>query len=389
MNLVLLLPAALVALAALALPLLLHLARRQQQLPTVFAALRWLRTKPRPRRRIRFDERWLLLARLLLLALLALLLARPALQGIDDRRPRLLVMPGVPADAIAAVRGQHGPDARWLATGFPPLDAPQPDASQPGASLLREFDASLAAGAALTVLVPEQFAAADGARLQLTRQVDWRIAPSPATAQDTPEPAVPVLEIRDDAAHRAGARYLRAAARAWQEAATTPAAVTHADAGTDASPPADTTTVLAWLRAEPLPASLLAWVERGGTALVPAGSTQPWPESDHVAWRASDGAALLRRAPLGAGRVLRLERALAPQAMPQLLDPDFPARLREVLQPPAPPRLVAAADYAPASGARATPLAPRDLSAWLALAIALLALLERWLATSPRRRLPA
>src|SRR5690606_38671272 len=42
MNPLLLLPAGLTALTALALPLLIHLARRQQQRPTVFAALRWL-----------------------------------------------------------------------------------------------------------------------------------------------------------------------------------------------------------------------------------------------------------------------------------------------------------------------------------------------------------
>ena len=68
MNPVLLLPAGLAALAALALPLLVHLSRRQQQRPTVFAALRWLQARPRPRRRIRFDELLLLAVRLLLLA---------------------------------------------------------------------------------------------------------------------------------------------------------------------------------------------------------------------------------------------------------------------------------------------------------------------------------
>ncbi|MFT4198344.1 MAG: BatA domain-containing protein, partial [Pseudoxanthomonas sp.] len=51
MSLTLLLPAALAALAALALPLLIHLARRSQPHSTPFAALRWLRAAPRPRRR--------------------------------------------------------------------------------------------------------------------------------------------------------------------------------------------------------------------------------------------------------------------------------------------------------------------------------------------------
>ena len=64
MNLALLLPAGLAALAAVLLPLLIHLARRSEQRPTVFAALQWLRRKPKPRHRIRFDEWPLLLVRL-------------------------------------------------------------------------------------------------------------------------------------------------------------------------------------------------------------------------------------------------------------------------------------------------------------------------------------
>ena len=77
----LLLPAALAALGALLVPLLIHLARRSQRQPTVFAALRWLRSEVRPQRRIRLDELLLLALRLLLIALLALWLARPVLFG--------------------------------------------------------------------------------------------------------------------------------------------------------------------------------------------------------------------------------------------------------------------------------------------------------------------
>ena len=47
MTATLLAPAGLLALAALAAPLLIHLAKRTQQRPTDFAALRWLRPKPR------------------------------------------------------------------------------------------------------------------------------------------------------------------------------------------------------------------------------------------------------------------------------------------------------------------------------------------------------
>ena len=77
MNLLLLFPLGLAALAAWALPLLLHLVRREQQTPTDFAALRWLAIRAKPRTRLRFDERLLLIVRLVLIAALALLLARP------------------------------------------------------------------------------------------------------------------------------------------------------------------------------------------------------------------------------------------------------------------------------------------------------------------------
>lgn len=379
MNPILLAPAALAALAALALPLLIHLARRQQQRPTVFAALRWLRAQPKPRRRLRFDEPWLLALRLLLLALLALFLARPALLGVSDLRPRLLVVPGVDAAAIAEARADAAVDARWLAPGFPALDQPQPEGRVPVASLLREFDADLAPGAPLAVLVPQRLVGADGGRLRLTREVDWRIAAGGAWPEAITIPA-PSMAIRHDAAHREDAAYVRALARAWQDEPNAPVDV--ADA---ASPPSGEVDLVAWLREDPPPPDLLAWVEQGGQLLLPAGAS--WPvETDGVAvWRDAAGAPLLRAAAHGEGRVLRFTRPLAPAAMPQLLDPTLPQVLRDVLQPLPAPTAVAAADYAPEAGAPAPAPEPRDLRPWFALAIALLFLLERWLASGRRR----
>ena len=106
----LLFPAALAALVALIVPLVIHIARRSEQQPTNFAALRWLRQKPRPRSRLRFDEWPLLLLRLLLLALVALFLARPVLWGAADQSPYVAVVPGARVDPAAF------PDARlhWL-----------------------------------------------------------------------------------------------------------------------------------------------------------------------------------------------------------------------------------------------------------------------------------
>ena len=81
MSLGLLLPVGLAALAALLLPLLLHLERQSEPRATDFAALRWLSARLRPRRSLRLEECWLLLLRLLLVASVALLFARPVLFG--------------------------------------------------------------------------------------------------------------------------------------------------------------------------------------------------------------------------------------------------------------------------------------------------------------------
>ena len=383
MNPVLLLPAGLAALAALALPLLIHLARRQQQRPTVFAALRWLQANPRPRRRVRFDEPWLLAVRLLLVALLALLLARPALLGVVDARPRLLVATGVDRATIAQLDVGADVQAHWLAPGFPALDQPAPGGPAAFASLLREFDAGLPPGAPLTVLVPQRLAGADGGDLRLGRQVEWRIAGPGAWPEAAATPP-PRLAIRHDAAHREGTGYLRAVALAWQEGDAVPP---HIDESAEL--PALPVEALAWLHAGVLPEAVVAWVEQGGQVLVPADAALPDAALPVVAWRDEVGEPLLQVARIGRGRVLQLLRPLSPAAMPQLLEPGFAQRLRGFVQPPPAPTAVAASDYRPGSGATAAPAAPVDLRPWLALAIALLALVERWLATSRRRGAPA
>ncbi|HLT44792.1 MAG TPA: BatA domain-containing protein [Luteimonas sp.] len=379
MNPVLLLPMGLAALAALSLPLLIHLARRQQQRPTVFAALRWLRARPKPRRRIRFDERWLLALRLLLLALLAVLLARPALLDVVDAHPRVLVVPGVDASAVAALRSDRELDARWLAPGFPPLDEAAPAGAAATASLLREFDAALAPAASLAVLVPERMTGADAARLQLSRAADWRIVAGGAW----PEPAVdaaPALAIRHDESHREGARHLRAAALAWQDGDGA-----QVDVAESADLPAKEDVALAWLHPGALPHDVLRRVEQGGDVLLAVDGQLPDGVEPTVAWRDAGGEPLLHVARVGRGRLLQLARSLTPAAMPELLDPSFPHALRDRLQPAPVPTAVAAMDYAPHSGAAAPVPSPLDLRPWLALAIALLFLLERWLATSRRR----
>ena len=384
MSPVLLLPAGLAALAALALPLLIHLARRTEQRTTDFAALRWLRQKSKPRRLPRLDERLLLAARLLLLALLALWLARPAVLGAADRTPWFAVAPGVdPAEARPAA--PRGVQARWLAPGFPDLrtsPAPAPGASVSFASLLRQLDAELPSGARLTVLVPQRLQGADAERPRLSRRVDWRVASgSSPPAAPAPPPAAPRLQVRYATAGDPGLRYVRAAAQAW----TLPGAPADlAEAATSQAPTSGGD--LVWLAPGPLPASVADWVERGGTALVAAETPVDRPPSTTVVWRDALGRPLVEAAPLGRGRLLRFTRSLTPAAMPQLLEPDFPDRLRALLvpTPPAPARVLAQ-DYAPLPGGASYPQPARDLRPWLTLLIGAVLLGERWLATRRTR----
>lgn len=386
MSLSLLLPLGLSALLALAVPLLLHLARREQQRRTVFAALRWLRARPRPRRRIRLDEWPLLFLRLLLLAVLALWLAHPVLTGTAGRTPWIVLVPGLdPAEAQRASTGDIA-ERRWLAPGFPALDAPLPEAArlQPLASLLRELDAQLPPDAPLQVVVPTRLSGLDGGIVRLSREVDWIVAGDVDAA--APNEAAPfALAVRhgtgmDDAL---SVRALRAAlhALAEGEAADAPLDVSGAD-----TPVSATTRRLAWLAPGALPGEVVRWIEAGGDALLAADVAIELPEqARRVAWRDAAGAALVEEAPMGAGRVMRFVRPLQPDTMPHLFEPGFPRQLRMLFETAPAPTRADAEDVVPVTGAASGPVAPRELRPWLAVLIALLLLAERWLATSARR----
>ena len=404
MSLALLLPLGLAALAALLVPLLLHLARRSEERVVTFAALRWLQSKPQPRRKRRFDEVLLLLLRLLLLAALALLLAGPVLYGQPDRRPWVAVAPGVDAAALPAVA-----DARrhWLAPGFPRIDPQAPgDERVPAkpvgstaaslSSLLRQLDADLPAGTPLSIVVPEVLDGADAERPRLSRQMDWQVveatpAPVPANAP-APAPAMRLM-VRHGPEDEAALRYLRAAGRAWQAAAnqaagTTPVADRPALVEiAPATQPIDARQRnLVWLGSGPLPRPVQDWIERGGTALLGAQVALPALDASAVLWR-DDAGPLVRGTRLGKGRVMRFERALRPARMPALLEPDFPARLQALFAaPPLPPARVAAQDHRPRTGLAPYPEAPRPIAPWLAVLVAVLFLAERWVANGPRRR---
>ncbi|MGO1068975.1 BatA domain-containing protein [Lysobacter sp. CA199] len=387
MTPVLLLPIALAALAALIVPLLIHLARRSEQRPTDFAALRWLRQRPKPRHRIRFDEWPLLLLRLILLTLLALLLAQPALFGAHSAKPWAVVWPGADAARARAELAAGPVELRWLAPGFPALSEPPPAASTAAASVLRELDANLPAGVALTVYLPSNLHGVDGERLRLSRPLQWRISDVAATdaVASAPRPARVSPQIRYAPDRAAGRVYLQAALAAWSGStdAADPNPAAPLEQAFDRKARA-----LIWLAPDAVPESVSDWVEQGGRVLLDADSRWPGPALvfDTPLWRDASGQVRVEGAVFGRGQVLRFTGPLSPRAWPELSQPGFAQRFGRLFEPPAPaPARVRALDYAPATGGPAFSLPPLDLAPWLALLIASLFLLERWLATRSRR----
>lgn len=380
MGLSLLFPLGLAALAAVLLPLLIHLARREESRLTEFAALRWLRARPKPRRRVRFDEWPLLLVRLLLLALIALLMAGLAWQARDDARPRVLVSPGVDAAALRALKLAGDARVQWLAGGFPALEAPVPAQPQPVASLLREFDAQLPPAAPLRIIVPADWGAVDAQRPLLSRPVTWTVidghSPGPPAAGRAPLQLAAVGVGEGTAAWRT----LRALNAAWSSRTATLAVADIAS-----SHPPRPGTLVAWGSTAVPSTAWLDWVRDGGQLLLVSPIRWPIDSPPAAEWRDTRGEVLLSSAALGRGRLWRWSGSLDPATTPRLLDPAFPADLARHLRPTPSPARAAAADFAPLVRVRQWPRPPAGLVPGAALLIALVFALERWMATSPRR----
>jgi hypothetical protein len=393
MSLSLLSVGALAAMAALAVPLLVHLVRRSEQRPLDFAALRWIRARQRPQRRPALDEKVLLGVRLLVLALAALFLAQPVWRDASGARSWVVLVPGVELAAARSLALPEEAEWRWLAPGFPPVGTPTPGiGSVPISSLLRELDAGLPASVSVTVVAPPLLAGVDGERPSLGRPVEWRVTrgaePRPV-ADPSPGPRV---AIRHAPERSDGARYLAAATRAWHPQRESPAA---ADVAASLALPAGSgTDVLFWLHPGAVPREALDWASAGRTLVTePDAAPEGVPDAATVTWRDEDAAPLATVEPLGGGRLVRLQRPLLPEELPEMLQPEFPARLLALLQAPALPATVPAEAHAPlraawTSNGEGLDAAVRALQPWLALVIALLMGLERWLATRPVRWRP-
>jgi len=383
MSIALLAPLGLAALAALVVPLVIHLVRRLELTTTEFAALRWISVRTHAQRRLRFERPWLLLIRLALLASIAMLLARPVWQGhAPSARPWVLVTPGVALADTRAAAGAIDVEWHWLAPRFPHADETVAAADIPIASLLRELDAQLPADAALTVVVPEQLAGLDGERPRLSRAVDWRIVPGRMAEAAPPSADRVHVALRYASDAEASPRYLRAAVAAWNR--NEPGRY-ELDAQPADAPIAAATNWLVWLA--PSAQELTRWLDHGGVALV----ANVADANGEPLWRDAAGRVLAKVVVSGNGRMIALPGALTPAELPLLLDADFPDRLRAAFSggSRAPTRATAAAmhpriETATAAVSARPRASTRPLDAWLALLIAALFLCERFVATRPR-----
>lgn len=408
-------PLALIGLVALGLPLLIHLLRRPERQVIEFAALRWLREQPLPRREWRWHERVLLLLRLALIAAAVLLLAQPAWRHAEAPVPGwVVVAPGMNLAAVRVVIEASSRTApttasspiapaidspvaawRWLAPGFPVIGSQPPaDAASAPASLIRQLDAELPDGTPLTLVVPAEMAGLDAERLRLHRPVNWRIVPAVSSSSSASRPAGLSgasrlrVAIRADAQGRAERAVANALLAAWQ-ADTSSGWTLVADeapvADLAAPVPVDTD-LLFWLGGSEPGAAAGAWVAGGGTALL---TRRGCPDATPVL-RDAVGEPLLSMQPRGRGRLLCLPTALTPSATPAVRDADFPRRLFDALTAgtdrPVPERAFASAvepslvDGSALAGANLRPLDP----VW-ALMVAALFAAERWWATRRRR----
>ncbi len=255
-------PAALWTLAALALPLAVHLWRRPPRTVRL-GSLRFLQSRPRRLQNLRWRE-WVLLAvRLALLTLLALGLARPLWRQPPPTRPQRWVLldpaaaPAGPSLQRLRALQSAGAETRLLAPGFPMIQAPSADPSAPAPdlwSLLREADATLPAGSSLTVFSPGRLASLHGVRPFLVHcRVEWinPFSVDLGTVVDAlpPPPPLTVL-ILHDADRAEDARYVAAALRAVAQ--TDKRSVTLSVAST-ATLPTSAADWIFWLSAQPVP----------------------------------------------------------------------------------------------------------------------------------------
>lgn len=387
MSFGLLAPFGLAALAALAVPILIHLVRRLELVRVEFAALRWLNERIRAQRRRRFERPWLLLLRLLLLSLLALLLARPVwFEKVVGVRAWVAAVPGVSLGEVMGIPHEGAVERRWLAPGFPRIEEPPPRGTLPITSLLRELDAQLAPEAALSVVLPETLQGMDGERPQLARHVDWHLVAGEMPAAAIESTRRVNVAVRYRAEEESSLGYLRAITQVWNHNAP---GRYRLDIEPLDVPIPETSDWVIWLA--PSRPALLHWFERGGVALL----SNADDAGGVPLWRDRSGRVVARMNQRNGGRLIALAGAMLPSELSIFVDADFPERLLRALDGSAPAPSAADASVLqsvggtdPTSTSKSMSQMPRPLDSWLIALIAIVFLGERLLASHRSRPRP-
>ena len=339
-------PLWLLGLAAIAVPIAIHLRGKRVGRVVRVGSVRWLDGVPAawaPARRVRRIP--LLLLRCAVLVALSLALARPYLRA-SGGEAWVLVAPEV-ASRVSLDSLRRLGRVRLLATGFPSIDRVPPDSTpQPTDiwSLLREADAAAPAGVRLVVVAPGTVAYLRGVRPELSHAVEYVAAPADSVRPADQRTGGPVT-IYFAPGYEDDARYLSLAFRAAAMARGVTEAVSVLPA-TDSLPDV-ATPLVAWLGGSGVPDGVQRWLAQGRSILTD-GDTSAAADGDRVVWRGPAGEPLL----LARGLHYRLRGRFHPSTLPAVLTPDF-AEWVDTLWAPGPIRAVAPA--LPISARQRTP----------------------------------
>jgi hypothetical protein len=423
-------PAALWGLAALAVPIALHLWSRRAGRPVRVGSIALFAGAPPPvARRLRLADPWLLALRCAVLATLVGALAGPVWHtgARADGTTWVLVAPEVLADSSSAARLDSLIDGhaerRLLAGGLPPL-TPSDRAAATSVrirptdpwSLLREAAFLAPPGTRFVVVAPAALPAPAGDRPVLRNPVTWiPLGPAPAAPRAAMPPAARLVRVYSDAERREDARYVAAALEAAAAATGIPAVVSSREAAAPPHDVAEHADWIVWLAARPPPGELQREVRGGATLLVDAGGAAPVERAGELRtitahaggpvptvwrraglsnatgpraplWTDDRGTALLTAERLGAGVVLRFDSRFHPAWSDLVLLPAFPQAVAALWAEPGPeppPRRLTATQILPdrASGSGPRPAGPtRDLYHLFWLAAVVLFFWERRLA---------
>ncbi len=366
----------LAALAALSIPLAIHLWSRRRTKSVAIGSIRFLQARrPLSRRTLRLRDPWRLLLRLAMLTAVILALAGPYLTdsaGPPESSPErwVVVSPsleeagrGGRTDVTAVFDSVRiGADAvRLLHPAWPPLEASigMPAVSMDTWSLLLALDQTLPPRSHIDVIAPARTGSVRGSRPALHSTVEWFSFDDgnhDDSVEDSVERAPLTVAIFAGPDRKDDARYLQAAIGAISDAGDS-ATVRRYD--TSDVPDAIAESWIAWLSARPVPAAVVRRVRDGGVLLTDVGDAAGVDVSTSIdlgrssipvvrltrrgeppdgegggapVWRDGHGVPLLTVSREGAGRHYRLATRLHPTWTSLVLRGLFPEALRPLLQ---------------------------------------------------------